>query len=181
MSIIENFKETDLVELYTSDTAEDTFSLGYILKEFDDYILFKGISEYGTFLNYQLRKKDIIKKIVSQSEYIDAFNFYISYNKKIDGYDIYDLENKLWEINSFYELLEDCYKNNISIISEDEEFIITGEVIFIDKEKIIILDKDIHDFFNPIEIEIKLKTITGIDIINIENHLLGEYESAKHN
>lgn len=175
-----NYTEEDLLELHFFDTNEDSFSLGYIIKEFDDSILIESISEYGTLLGYQIRMKNIIKKIIWKSDYIDIFNFHISYNKKLNAFDNYKLGEELWEFNGFQDGLMDCYNMglNISIISEDLEYVAMGKIISIDDENIILLDKDINNLEEHFENTIAIESITGIEILSIENHLLTEYEKT---
>ena len=44
----------ELVEIYTNG-LEETFSVGYVLEENENFIIFKSIDEKGVLDSYQLR------------------------------------------------------------------------------------------------------------------------------
>lgn len=178
--ILDEIKDTNLIELYNKDNSE-SFSLGYIIKKFDDYILFLAINEYGALEGYQLWHKKYIAKIIKDSEYIDMYTYFIEYNKKVGIFDVYSLNELLVDFNSFNDLLSDCFykKVNISIISNSSEQIILGKIISMNQENILMRDKHLGYKIEDQEITISKENILVVEFIGIENFLLTKYEESK--
>ncbi len=66
-----------LVEIFTGH--DEAFSVGEILLETKDYLLYRDISEFGMALGYVIVRRKLIDAVVRESEYLAVMQEYVSY------------------------------------------------------------------------------------------------------
>lgn len=182
------FEPTTLIELYTDILEENTenlkFSLGYVVKVLDNSILFVSISEIGTLDSIQLRNKNYISSIESNTEYTEMFEFYINFSKHNNLFDPFLLEKKLKfdQVITSKKVLESLFNegNIVSIITTNLDYIIVGRIICL-HEKIMTISLSRYQQNSEVsEIKIELDSIICIDLVSVENFIYSKYESYKN-
>lgn len=172
-----------LVELYSENMTEyeedDSFSLGYILKDLDEFILFMSVSEAGTLDSIQLRRKIYISEVITESEYIDMQSFFVDYSKKNKVFDPFSLGNAI-ELDgnlTIDTIFNKTLKMNktISIVTSDSEEILTGRIILLDINKLVISLLNYETIELDSKETVSLNNIICIDIINTENFLYDKF------
>lgn len=179
--------ENQLVELYTKDISEfeeaGSFSLGYIAKDLEEFILFLSISEYGILESIQIRRKDYIENIVSKSEYINMYNFFVKYARANNIFDPYSLlSSRIINKSSLKSILDTVVTLNrtVSIITSTDENIITGKVIILDTNRMAISLLN-HEMSRMSEkITVNLDNVICIDLVSVENLLYDKYLDSKN-
>lgn len=171
------YKDTDLVEVY-SVFNDEGFTLGYILKEMGEYILFETISLSGALDKYELRKKDNIEEIVSNSSYIDMYKYYIKYNRNLNIFDVYGLTENRFEFETLDDLIMYCLKSNknITLVTSSEDYILTGKLVLAGKDSITML---LNDSKEPSKITIHKEDIVVFEFLSVENYLFSKFEISR--
>lgn len=178
--------DNQLVEVYSKCFAQSEssfFSLGYIMKDLDEFFLFESISEFGTIEGIQIRRKEYISHIETDTSYTKMYDYFISYNRDNKKFDNFDLEllYVLYEELPFEKILNNCmnYKAMISIMTVEEE-LLTGRIVLLDGKLLILALIDFECIDTSRKKSINLIDIVCIDILSIENFLLTNYLSYKN-
>ncbi|KPG72946.1 hypothetical protein [Enterococcus sp. RIT-PI-f] len=175
-----------LVECYTADidAIEDPyFSVGFIIQPLDQgYFIFNSINLTGSLESIQLRKVEDITLLKDNTAYLDAFTYYINYNKQHQLFDPYQLEAQLNEqrfdtiFALFNQLLQ---KKQIINILTYEDQVFTGTIALLDQENIVLNLLDFEDYTFHTKQTIPFKHIQTIDLYHRENFLIKVYLASK--
>lgn len=176
------FKDS-LIELYSNEHAEDSFSLGYILKDLGNFFLFMSISEVGTLDSIQIRNKSFIGEMIENTEYTKMLAFFVDYSKTHHLFDAYSLEKFLPEKEELTvsDLLNQSLTNGqtISVVTSNDEQILTGKVCLLHDNKLVISLLNYENITLEKKQTIQLNDIIGIDLVNVENYLYDTYIAIK--
>lgn len=165
-------KEECLVEIYSNDNNLDSFSVGEVIFQDNDIVLFRLLNPQGQWDGFSFYKKEYISDIGYNTDYLKKLNLYIQYwneqkpiNKLIDCITKY----------SFFDALKEFYENKtlLTIVTNSQSNnIFTGYINTISANSIILdcLDSSSATFDEQIEISLKLIAIVTYD--DIDNLLL---------
>lgn len=175
------FNYNGLIELYmeTVDEDNDSFSLGYVLYESNDYILFLSINENSMVESVQLRIKKYVSDIQSNTDYLKMFLQYISYVKKKGIFDPFRLINEYEQLpNKSLEGVLDYFLEKeriISVVTAGNEEIITGKIILLEDHSIVLTKFDFNSTSYNEKVVILKSEIICVDLFSSENLLLQQY------
>lgn len=179
------FMNKDLIELYSTKDSEDyltdVFALGYVLKEFNNFILFMSINEIGMLESIQIRNKEHVLKMVGQTEYTNMFSFFIEHSKSYHVFDPYSLEKalELKDDTSVSDLLNQSLKlgQTISIITAIEDKLLVGKIVLLHTDKLVLSLVNYENMKLKKKQTIHLDDVICIDLFSIENHLYDTFHS----
>lgn len=165
----------ELVEIYTNG-LEETFSVGYVLEENENFIIFKSIDEKGVLDSYQLRNKEYIVETCNHSKYFELIDNYILQSKEHGMFNPFNIENTFHLSSDLQDLI--TLNSMITIVMQDSIELIIGRVTEVQENiiKVKVLD------FNSLEFtdvdQIYISDIVAIDLVSVENKLLENYLNA---
>ncbi|BDR60346.1 hypothetical protein [Lactobacillus xylocopicola] len=176
-----------LLEVYGRSRDSNSFLLGYMVIDIDQYYIFKSIDEYGLIDGYVLYLKNEIEKIECDDKYIKTIGFNIDYLKKRNLFDQLNLKHIYDQIpkDSIISILEYCRDNHfyVTLTQTKDDYVETGEIISVDSQKIAVDEKTYcKDFEIADEIRntpIYIKDILTLEIVNKENFLYKQYLKQK--
>lgn len=178
--------DNHLVELYSKNITEnedESFSLGYILKDLDSFIVFMSISETGTFDSIQLRSKRNISKIVKDTEYTKMYDFFVSYSKNNKVFDDFSLENivSVEDNKSIEDVLNNTLKlkRTVSIVTSKDESVLTGKIALLDTNQLVLTLLNYESMKMENKKSVSLDSVICIDVVSVENFLYDKYLEVK--
>lgn len=180
-----DFPSTQLVEIHVhTEQDEEFFSIGYIIKNDPDYLLFQSVSEQGILDNIQYRKKESISEIETETDYLKMYEQFISYTKANHIFDCFKLEtigNQFIKFN-FEEMLDFCLKENkiISLVSDLSDDLLIGKIILADTKKIVFAEIDFEEMNYFEKHTITKESIHYLELISAENILYTQYEQKQN-
>lgn len=169
----------ELVELYSEVMDnEESFSLGYIIENNKDYLIFLALNEYGMVESYQLRFHEYITGIETDSGYIDLYERLIEVNDENNSFDPYDLQSKYEAEFEGLDLNDILYLDTdhlYTFVLEDEEEVVTGYIAELHQEGDIEIDAvDWNNLTEQRMIDFDREEIVLLEFLSNENYLLGE-------
>lgn len=172
-----------LIELYSNDISDnlDSFSLGMIREISADYFIFESVSESGTFDALQIRVKQCVAKIETQSAYIDLYQFMININEKANLYDPYKLLTHSPNYGNYLDPLASVLNiakhedKLISCVTTDEQDLITGKVIDLSDMSVTMLLFNFETNTLEEQITIPLSNVIQVYAISEQNYFLEAY------
>lgn len=178
-----------LLQVYSKYRDNDTFLLGYLLKDIGTYLIFESVDEYGALDGYTLLAKSDISEIITNTNYTNIFDNYIKQQKLNNSYDIFNLtgQYKVLPKESVLDILKFCYqqKKVVMLSSTSYESSRGGKVINI-ADNYIVLDQtkyykdwDMAEASIETNERIEIKKILALDIISKDNYLYEQYLNSK--
>ncbi len=159
-----------LCEIYT--TSEESFSVGYAVRENETETLFKVFDELGRECALYVIKKSMIVSLVKETNYLKKMEVYLNYWSKAIKSNIYIPE--LDKENMFNQVLKLVNESNsvATIRTLDHEELMTGFISKVDDKKIFLKCISMEDATIYDEIMILNENIWFIEFNSIENNIL---------
>lgn len=179
----------NLLEVYSKYRDSDSFLLGYLIDELDEYYIFETVDDYGALDGFSLYAKSDVDEILSHTSYTSIYESYVHLQKEKGTYDIFSLGQQYKSVpkKSILSILEYLYlhKKIIMLNETDHEISKGGRVLSIDNSTITLDQVSYYNDWENSEIEIKqnvpieISKIIGLDIISKDNYLYEQYLKQK--
>lgn len=175
-----------LLEIYSKDNL-DSFALGYMVANLEQYYIFKTIDEYGYIDGYTAYKKSYIKNIKCKTSYTNIYCDYIKLLKKRNVFDNLNLEKMYCKIPNatINDILKFCYSNGLFLVIRqvDNEYYEKGKIVSLTSQNLVLDEEAYYKDFgiekDIINDEINIYNLLTIDIITKETYLYQEHLKLK--
>lgn len=171
----------NLIEIYTSLSTDESFNLGKKLLELPDFIVFEMVSEYGTLDSISAVGKSLITETVSESRYLNYFNFvtllFVTLlNQKNGVYDPYLLKSSVDSLVMYDNVYDFSLQEKlvVTILTDTTDTRFIGRIIE-HSESQLTLQPMVYSLEKDSPITIAEKDVSVIDILSIENFFLSQY------
>ncbi|WP_265459376.1 hypothetical protein [Enterococcus sp. HY326] len=166
----------NLIEIYTTLSPDESFNLGKKILELPDFIVFEMVSEYGTLDSIAALRKSLITETVSESRYLNYFNFVTRLNQKNGVYDPYLLKSSVDNLVKYDNVYDFALQEKlvVTILTDTTDTSFIGRLIEHSKSQLTLQPMD-YSLEKDAPITIAEKDVSVIDILSMENFFLSQY------
>ncbi|MHC5373035.1 hypothetical protein ACYSNU_04470 [Enterococcus sp. LJL120] len=150
--------------------------MGKKLLELPDFIVFEMVSEYGTLDSISAVGKSLITETVSESRYLNYFNFVTRLNQKNGVYDPYLLKSSVDNLVMYDNVYDFALQEKlvVTVLADTTDTSFIGRIIEHSESQLTLQPMD-YSLEKDAPITIAEKDVSVIDILSIENFFLSQY------